>query len=262
MITELVTSVAPLRADPTRSVLLFDFDGTLSPVIDDPAAAAPLPGTFERLEALAAAYLRVGIVSGRPVAFLAGQVPASLALSGLYGLESRIDGQESDHPEAVRWRPVVADVVRAARAAVAPGSPAEGVLVEAKGLSITLHVRTRPELEPVAVELARTLAAPAGLLVRPAKMSVELHPPIAADKGSALTTLATGASAVMYVGDDVGDLPAFAALDALASTQPPAFGLGVVVDGPELPEVLRAPGRLLLLPGQSAILDLLDALLV
>jgi trehalose 6-phosphate phosphatase len=259
MTSDLAAAVAPLRADPTRSVLLFDFDGTLSPLVDDPAAARPLPGVVERLERLAGAYRRVGAVSGRPVAFLAEQLPASVALSGLYGLESRVDGQAVAHPEAGRWRPVVAEVVREAEAATAVGHRAHGAVVEAKGLSVTLHVRTRPELADAVAELAHRLAASAGLEVRPAKMSVELHPPVEVDKGTAVLALAEGASGVLYAGDDVGDLPAFAALDVLALRTPPVAGLGVVVDGPELPDALRAPGRIVL-RDQTAVLDLLDAL--
>jgi trehalose 6-phosphate phosphatase len=254
-------AVAPLRADPGGSVLLFDFDGTLSPVVTDPAAAVALPGVADRLDRLASSYRRVGAVSGRPVEFLAGVLPPSLALSGLYGLESRVDGRLVSHPDADRWRPVIADVVASLAAATAPGAPAHGVVVEAKGLSITLHVRTRPDLGEVVVDLAHRMAGPAGLEVRPAKMSVELHPPIAADKGTALLALAEGATGVLYVGDDVGDLPAFGALDELARRSPSIATLGVVVSGPELPAALRAPGRLLL-PDQAAVLALLDALAV
>lgn len=261
MTPDLQAAVAPLRAAPARSALLFDFDGTLSPTIDDPAAAVALPGVAERLERLAASYGVVAAVSGRPVAFLAGVLPSSLALSGLYGLESRVDGRVVDHPDAGRWRPVVADVAARAAVATAPGTPAHGIVVEAKGLSITLHVRTRPDLADAVAALAQQLAGPAGLEVRAAKMSVELHPPIAADKGSAVLALAGGSDAVLYAGDDLGDLPAYAALDVLARRSPPVAVLGVVVDGPELPQELRAPGRLVL-PEQAAVLDLLDALAV
>lgn len=261
MAADLREAVASLRADPSSSVLLFDFDGTLSAVVDDPAAAVALPGVAERLDRLVASYRLVGAVSGRPVAFLAGVLPPSVVLSGLYGLESRVDGVIGDHPDADRWRPVVTDAVAALAAATAPGEPAHGVVVEAKGLSITLHVRTRPDLGEVVVDLAHRVAGPAGLEVRPAKMSVELHPPIEADKGTALRSLADGAAAVLYVGDDVGDLPAFAALDDLSERVPPVATLGVVVDGPELPDELRAPHRLLL-PDQASVLSLLDALAV
>ena len=48
-------------------------------------------------------------------------------------------------------------------------------------------------------------------------MSYELHPPIPADKGSALAELSEGLTAVAFIGDDVGDLRAFDALDRLAA---------------------------------------------
>ena len=48
-------------------------------------------------------------------------------------------------------------------------------------------------------------------------MSVELHPPVAVDKGTVVEARATGTSTVAYLGDDEGDLPAFAALDRLAA---------------------------------------------
>jgi len=261
MALDLTAAVAPLRADPAESVLLFDFDGTLSPIVDDPAAARPLPGVVERLDRLAAAYRCVGAVSGRPIGFLAEHLPAAMDLSGLYGLEARIDGRTVEHPGSARWRPVVTEVARALGAATAPGEPGHGIVVEAKGLSITLHVRTRPDLADEAIALSQRIAAPAGLEVRPAKMSVELHPPLAADKGTAVMALAEDATGVLYAGDDRGDAPAYRALAALGGRTPPVATVGVVVDGPELPDEIRRLGGVLL-PDQTAVLDLLDALVV
>ena len=250
--------MAPLRHLATESVLLFDFDGTLSGLVDDPHAAIPAPGVADRLGRLAATYRRVGVLSGRPVSFLARHLPPTVALSGLYGLESRIDGVDAAHPGAERWRPIVAEAVAEAGIAAGPGGPAAGVLVEAKDLSITLHVRTRPELQGAAETLAARLAEESGLVVRAAKMSVELHPPIEVDKGSALAHMVGEAAGVLFAGDDIGDLPA---LDALGRFGPEVVTLAVVVDGPELPEAVRSRAQLLL-PDQAAIIDLLDALLV
>src|SRR3546814_12844712 len=55
-----------------------------------------------------------------------------------------------------------------------------------------------------------------GLVWGEAKMSRELHPPLSYDKGSAVEELVAGLDAACFMGDDVGDLPAFAALDRLA----------------------------------------------
>jgi trehalose 6-phosphate phosphatase len=249
--------VALLRQDPATTVLAFDFDGTLSPMVAVPADARPAAGVVELLDELAATHLRVAVLSGRPVAFLAEHLPASVQLVGLYGLERRLDGVVSDHPEAPRWRPVVARAAARAGVAAEPDGPLAGVLVEAKGLSLTLHVRTHPELAATAEQVARRLASEGGLEVRAAKQSFELHPPVSVDKGEALLELARDASTVLFVGDDLGDLPAFDALDALRS--PRCRTVGVVVGGSELPTELRDRGHLTL-PGQSAVLDLLRAL--
>ena len=153
----LASLVAPLRDAPDATVLAFDFDGTLAAVVDDPAAAVPIPGVPALLDELAGRYRRVVAISGRPVGFLARHLPGTVALSGLYGLESLVDGVVADHPDAAAWRPVVHEAASEAEQVSAPGAPLDGMLVEPKGLSLTLHVRTRPELEPAALALARSL---------------------------------------------------------------------------------------------------------
>ena len=235
--------LAELRADPGRTGILSDFDGTLAPIVDDPAAARPLDGVPELLDALAARYALVAVLSGRPVDFLAQWLPRSLVLSGLYGLEVLRDGARDDHPSGGSWREVVQDV-----AAVARARGIDGLRVESKGLSLTLHYRGRPDVEDGVRGFAEEQAARSGLLVRPARMSVELHPPIAVDKGTALLDLADDLQTVCFLGDDVGDLPAFAALDELAVRGASVVRIGVrsseapdelldrsdlVVDGPD-----------------------------
>lgn len=213
----------------------------------------------ERLAALAERYRVVGVVSGRPVGFLAAHLPPGVVLSGLYGLESVVDGTPRAHAEADRWRPVIAGAAERARDAAAPGAgPAAGMVVEAKGLSITLHYRTAPDAGPAVEALARDLAAEGGLEVRAAKMSVELHPPIEADKGTVVTELAAGCDRALFVGDDIGDLPAFAALARLADGG--ATVAGVVVRTSETAPELVAAADLQVEAGDG-VLALLDALL-
>ena len=91
--------------------------------------------------------------------------------------------------------------------------------VESKGLSLTLHYRGHPDLESQVRELAERQAARSGLSVRTARMSYELHPPIDADKGTALRDVTAGLEAVCFLGDDRGDLPAFVELERLAARQ-------------------------------------------
>ena len=245
-------ALAPLIADPAGTVLLFDFDGTLSPIVDRPEDARPADGVADLLGGLAEQYRTVGVVSGRPVAFLAEHLPASLILSGQYGMESLVDGVRTDRPEVESWRAVMAEAVARARA-TAPS----GVRVEPKGLSLTLHFRGRPDLAGDVVELAQAISEATGLVHRDAKMSVELVPPVDTTKADVVRHLALGARAVLFVGDDVGDLTALQALRSLAADGLTTVGLAV--DSAELPDEVRAAADLTLV-GPRAVPQLLLAL--
>jgi trehalose 6-phosphate phosphatase len=249
-----LAQVEPVARRADRAGVFLDFDGTLSPIVDDPDAARPLPGVVEVLARLAERYRLVAVVSGRPVGFLQPLLPDGVVVSGLYGLEVVRDGRRVDHPFSGTWREAVGDVVRAS---AAHGPP--GMRVETKGVSMTLHYRTRPEIEQDVRRWASAQAARSGLVARPARMSVELHPPIDADKGTALETLAAGSElgAACFVGDDAGDLPAFEALDRLAATG--VQTLRVAAASAESPSVLvdRAD---LVVDGPPEVLTLLQAL--
>ncbi len=222
-----------LRAAPEHTAVMVDFDGTLSPIVEDPAAARPLPGAAATLTALHERFAQVAVVSGRPVSYLVAHLPPEITLSGLYGLEGRRGGVAWEHPGAAVWRAVVDEVVAEARRDVPPG-----VEVEHKGLSLTLHVRPRPDLAPAAAEWAAGAASRSGLHVRPAKMSVELHPPVDVDKGTVVEDLVGMLDGACYVGDDVGDVPAFDALDRLAGRGRTA--VRVAVETPEADHALLA----------------------
>jgi trehalose 6-phosphate phosphatase len=204
--------VAALRADPGRTAVLLDFDGTLAPIVDDPAEATPLPGVPEVLSDLADAYAAVGVISGRPVSYLQQHLPAGVTLVGLYGLEEASHGEIVVHADAEHWRSVIDDIAAAAVAEL----PRE-VGIEHKGLSLTLHVRQHPDLAAVVARWSTAVGERTGLHVRRARMSAELHPPVAADKGTVVAGLVAGLAAACCIGDDVGDIPAFDALDAFAA---------------------------------------------
>ncbi len=243
-----------LRRRPKRGAVLLDFDGTLAPIVDDPDAARLLEDAADILRRLARRFALVAVLSGRPVDFLTSRLPPEVLVSGLYGLELSRNGRRSDHSQAGAWREVVADVAASSDAR----GPA-GMRVERKGLSLTLHYRAHPELAAAVRRWADTQAARSGLVVRAAKMSVELHPPLEVDKGSALIELCrtTDVRAAMYVGDDIGDLPAFTALDLLATE-----GVQIVrvaVAGPEAPaELIDAAD--VVVQGPRGVLDLLESL--
>lgn len=252
--SELGAVIGALRADPGTTALLLDFDGTLAPIVDDPGAAAPLPGTAAVLEALHAAYGLVAVISGRPVAYLQDRLPACVTLVGLYGLERVEDGAVAPVPGAEQWRAVIDEV-----AAAATEELPEQVVVEHKGLSLTLHVRQRSDLAEVVFRWAESASERSRLQVRRARMSAELHPPIATDKGTVVDGLLEGLGTACFIGDDVGDLPAFDALDRFAVRGGTAKR--IVVQSTETDPTLLARADAVV-AGPDAVLALLHELVI
>lgn len=242
-----VDPLAPFERDPDRAGLFLDFDGVLSEIASDHGEARPRDAVPGLLVALVAGLGRVGVISGRPITYLAGWLPEEVDLVGLYGLEWRSGGRHHTLPGAEEWRDVVAEV--AARAQTRFGAEP----VELKGLSLTIHYRLAGGRENDMARWAHDQAEISGLEWRRARMSFELHPPMGCDKGTALLAMASELDPVAYMGDDFGDLPAFDGLDELSSRgvqtvriavrsseMPPILmqRADVVVDGPAGAEAL------------------------
>ncbi|MHB8465529.1 MAG: trehalose-phosphatase [Acidimicrobiales bacterium] len=240
------------RDDPDHAGVIVDFDGTLAAIVRHPEQARPLPGALDVLASLAARYAVVAVVSGRPAAFLARAIDVpGVERWGTYGLD-RVgpDGGVELDAAAEPWRPQVAAVVRAATAA-AP----DGVGVEDKGASVTLHFRNAPGHQDWVEGFAAEQAERTGLAVYAARASVELRPPLDVDKGTVVTRLVRERAlrAACFVGDDHGDLAAFRALDAVE------IGVRVAVRSDEAPpELLDAAD--VIVDGPDGALDLLRSL--
>lgn len=246
------------RDRPDQAAILTDFDGTLSPIVRHAPDARPLPGVVEALGRLAHRFGLVAVISGRPASYLVEHlagIDGPVILSGLYGLE---EGQPATgggwdlvaRPDAVVWRKTVDDVADRADAEIA-----SGVFVERKGLALTIHWRAQPESADRIRQWAEDAARQSGLAVHGAKASVELRPPVSRDKGTVVEELVGDLGCACFVGDDVGDIPAFAALRRLERTT-----LAVAVDSEEVsPEVIE--GADLVVPGPEGALAFLRALL-
>jgi trehalose 6-phosphate phosphatase len=217
-----------------------DFDGTLAPIVEDYESARPLPEAPTVLKSLADRYARVAVISGRPLSYLTHRLAGAgrTELIGVYGFER---SDQPSAPEIERWRRVLEQEAEAAEAH-AP----DGVVVERKGLALTLHYRAAPRHRGWVEDFVR--AAP-DLVAHPGKMSVELRPPVETDKGTVVAELSEGLNAVCFVGDDRGDLPAFASLARMADKET----LTVAVDGPETPDELKAAAQLIVDGPQGAL---------
>ena len=227
--------VSQISRAPRTVGAFFDFDGTLSPICDDPESVQPLPGVVDSLTTLADSLGVVAIVSGRPVSFLERIFPnPDLQLSGLYGLEHRSKGELRVDEAALEWSSTVAAVVE--RATVEFGIAA----VEDKRYSITVHYRRESEEFADRVHVwAEEVAADTGLEARGAKQSVEIHPPIVRSKGDAVEEMLEGVQMAGYFGDDLGDRPAFERLASLATNGSLSTSARVLVTGPETPSELH-----------------------
>jgi trehalose 6-phosphate phosphatase len=242
-----------LAARPGDAGVFTDFDGTLAPIVGDPAAARPLDGAAEVLAALTHRYRRVGVISGRPVAFLRDTVGApGLLLWGEYGLQRMVGDQVVADAEAMRWRGVVEQAAaRAEQAGVAER-------VERKDFSFTLHFRLDPPRQAAVEVWAAEETTRSGLEWHAARSAIELRPPVSADKGTALAEAAAGLDAACFLGDDRGDLAAFDALDRLATEG--AQTVRIAVRSPEMePELERRAD--IVVEGPAGALDLLRTLL-
>lgn len=244
------------RAD--RSGLFLDFDGTLSEIAPTPEAAVAAPGAAEVLSALARRFRVVAVVSGRRVEEVADKLgrPEDVQLFGLYGLEG---GDHGDDGRAVESGARAVEEILPRVLEVAAG--VQGSLVEPKGSNLAVHYRLAPEPETAhraLLDALRPLARAVGLRVVEGKRVVELVPLDAPSKGDLLVRESRGLRGVLYAGDDLADLDAFGALDALAAAG--AYAVKVAVRSAEAPdELLRAAH--LTVGGPSELVEVLRGLL-
>jgi trehalose 6-phosphate phosphatase len=239
-------AVAALAAR-ARVLVAADFDGTLAPFVLDPMQARAVPGGLEALRAAASLDgVTAAVVSGRDLATLAaltGFGPRDgVILIGSHGAQMSPGGPpagqtgvgddpdsdpHSDPHEGPAAEPRsgaegILDEASAARLmmvsdeleAIRARYPA--VRLEHKPSAVALHTRG---VEPSVAAAATTAALDVaerhrGVHLMPGKDVVELTV-LEADKGSAILGLAraTRSDATLYLGDDVTDERAFAALD-------------------------------------------------
>jgi trehalose 6-phosphate phosphatase len=189
-----------------------DYDGTLSPIVENPAAAKPLPESIAALRALAILpSTTTAVVSGRALRDLAAlsRLPSEVHLIGSHGSEFDVGFVQELSAEQ---RELLGRVHEAC-STIAGGVP--GVALEAKPAGVAVHVRraARDEASRVLSAVYGGPAAWPGVHVTEGKEVLELSV-VRTDKGSALERLRhqVGASAAIFVGDDVTDERAFAVL--------------------------------------------------
>ncbi|GAB5536876.1 MAG: trehalose-phosphatase [Rubricoccaceae bacterium] len=195
---------------PDRPLLFLDYDGTLAPIVDDPAKATPHPDVPGLLARLTDQH-PVVIVTGRDLASLSRLLTGvRVRAVGLHGAETGW----SDGAVDARAAESFVDELARLRAEV---PQLEGVLVEDKGTAFAVHYRHAPDAEAARAALETwARSVPDGLTAIWGKKVVELRAEDVS-KGTAVAALAAehpGRTPV-YLGDDVTDEDAFEALHRL-----------------------------------------------
>ena len=186
----------------SRTLLAFDFDGTLAPIVTDPDRAAMRPSTRRLLRSVARAYPCV-VISGRSRADVAGRL-RGVGLAGIVGNH----GLEPWHPparvlrEVRRWVPLLEERL----------GGIEGVTVEDKGLSLAVHYRRAPEKKKARARILEATAALGPVRLVGGKQVLNVLPMGAPHKGLALERARArlGCDTAVYVGDDETDEDVFA----------------------------------------------------
>lgn len=200
------------------SLLMFDIDGTLSPIAPRPEAAVVPARTLAALRALIAPARHVALVSGRSVADIRRMVPVDGAWAlGNHGMEVgdtaggvTIEAAVAPHLDRVR---------RAAAALAGPVGQMPGAFVEDKGATISVHYRLSPAgAREALLPVVERVVAPLGLRLSEGKKVIEVRPPVEVNKGTGVLALARrvlgaqGTGCVLFAGDDRTDEDAFTAL--------------------------------------------------
>jgi trehalose 6-phosphate phosphatase len=208
---------------PGDTLIGVDFDGTLAPIIDNPDEAFAHPGAVAALSRLGPLVGTIAVITGRPARVavrLGGFQQASgldqMVVLGQYGVE-RWDAATDEFsipPEPASITAVAQELPR-----ILADLGLTDVRVEHKGRAIGVHTRELGDSSAAFDQLAEPLgelAARHGLLIEPGKNVLEIRAP-GIDKGDALRQLVEekGIGQVIFAGDDLGDLPAFRAVEQL-----------------------------------------------
>jgi trehalose 6-phosphate phosphatase len=225
-------------------LLLSDYDGTLTPIVDKPELATFPQETRKLLRKLVKnRRYTLGIVSGRALSDLKSRIDLEgIIYAGNHGLEIEGFGSSFLEPIAEEMRPFFRMLHQALLATL---RGIKGVFVEDKGLTLSVHYRMVDGTEEVKVDDAfRKIAGPlyvtGKIRVTRGKKVYEIRPPVDWDKGKAIAWLIArfresvgkGEVLPMYLGDDLTDEDGFEVIEK-------NNGISVFVGGESFQSVAR-----------------------
>ena len=226
-LARLLTWAEESLAGPGGILLMTDYDGTLTPIVDDPADAVLAEQTREDLARLARSpRASVAVISGRGIADLRAHVALDgLIYAGCHGLEIEGPNLLFRHPDALAQQGMlgaVGDVL------IRRAPSVSGMRVETKGLAVAVHYRhvAADEIRRVEIELARAIQEQGSLLkIFHGSKVIEVLPQVAWTKGECaqwiqerLRPSLPEPALWLYLGDDWTDEHAFEVLSGQALT--------------------------------------------
>lgn len=205
-------------------LLLLDYDGTLTPIVETPEKAVISEETKELLQKLSrGSHCTVGIISGRSLEDIKNTVGIKgIIYAGNHGLEIKGPKIKFESPVSPRLKSVIRYINEELARQL---SGIKGVLIEDKRLTLSIHYRLvdkkdMPWFERIFSEVTNPYAVSGKIKIDSGKKLYEIKPPVQWDKGKAVLWLlareqfVSGENKVLpvYIGDDVTDEDAFKAL--------------------------------------------------
>jgi len=202
-------------------LMLADYDGTLTPIAPKPVDAVLSAEVRKKLAILSKRPgLSIGVISGRAIEELKSMVGIEgIYYAGNHGLEIEGPGLSYVNPAAAAGRDIIKGLAGRLAAEL---DKIKGVIIQDKGLGISVHYRLVAEGEEGQVEatvrrLTATLRKEGKVVLSPGKKVWEIKPPLDWDKGKAVgmiadsikTKLKRGRLLTVFLGDDVTDEDAF-----------------------------------------------------
>lgn len=216
-----------------RCGLFTDIDGTISQIAPSPQEARVSAICRDSLSLLAKHLALVAVVSGRPVMEMREMMAVEgLMYIGNHGLERWLGHGVELWPGAEEYPKKISQVLDE----LAELLDIDGIALENKGVAASIHYRRCREPERAREAILRALAKSATaseLRIREGRKIVDIVPPLAADKGTAVLDLVRRYKlrGAIYLGDDVTDVDAFVALRHGVKGQPfKGLSIGVIAE--------------------------------
>jgi trehalose 6-phosphate phosphatase len=256
-------TLAPLRAEPDRTAILLDIDGTLAPIVELAAEAHVPEQTRQLLIEISRRYAVVACVSGRQASEARAMVAiGSISYLGSHGAELLRAGHTESvlDPEIEQWARRIHEF---GREADTPDLRRCRVRIEDKGVIVAFHWRgaSDEEAAKAAVDALAARAEGAGFTTHWGRKVLEVRPSVRFDKGVGIEAFLKGADVDMalYIGDDTTDIDAFRALSRLLESRQLERAIKVGVASDEAPAEVTGEADVVV-DGTGGVVDLLAAL--